>query len=105
MTSIAVLEKPHLGRRELAAGPEGPTKDYPKNLIFQGLPPILSPMDETVELRPGRFSDRLGAYRLDTIPFAVGAAATVWVWGGPLHRPITNRLMLGAGGAWLGLAV
>lgn len=62
-------------------------------------------MDETVELRPGRFSDRLVAYLFDTIPFAVGAAATVWVWGGPLARPVTDRLMLAAGGAWLGLAV
>src|SRR3569832_582097 len=105
MTSIAVLEKPHLGRRELCSGPEGPTKDYPNSLIFQGLPPILSAMDETVELRPGRFSDRLVAYLLDTIPFAAGAAGTVYVWGGPLARPITDRLMLAAGGAWLGLAV
>jgi uncharacterized RDD family membrane protein YckC len=62
-------------------------------------------MDETLELRPGRFSDRLVAYLLDTVPFAVGAAGTVWVWGGPLARPITNEVMLAAGGAWLGLAV
>lgn len=62
-------------------------------------------MDETLELRPGRFSDRLVAYLLDTIPFAAGAAATVWAWGGPLARPVTDRVMLAAGGIWLGLAV
>ncbi|HXS99421.1 MAG TPA: RDD family protein [Elusimicrobiota bacterium] len=62
-------------------------------------------MDETLELRPGRFSDRLVAYLIDTIPFAAGAAGTVFVWGGPLSRPITDRLMIGAGAAWFGLAV
>lgn len=62
-------------------------------------------MDETVELRPARFSDRLVAYLIDTIPFAVGAAGTVFVWGGPLARPITDKLMIGAAAAWFGLAV
>jgi len=62
-------------------------------------------MDETVELRPGRFSDRLVAYLLDTIPFAAGAAASVYVWGGPLSRPVTDRVMIGSGLVWLGLAV
>ena len=62
-------------------------------------------MDESLELRPGRFSDRLVAYLLDTIPFAFGAAATVWAWGGPLNRPISDRVMIAAGAAWLGLAV
>jgi uncharacterized RDD family membrane protein YckC len=62
-------------------------------------------MDESVELRPGRFSDRLVAYLLDTVPFAAGAAGTVWAWGGPLARPITNQAMLGIGASWLGLAV
>lgn len=62
-------------------------------------------MDETLELRPGRFSDRLVAYLLDTIPFTVGAVCSVWVWGGPLARPITNEALMGIGAAWLGLAV
>ena len=59
-------------------------------------------MDESLELRPGRFSDRLVAYLLDTIPFTVGAVASVWVWGGPLARPVTNQAMLEIGAAWLG---
>ena len=62
-------------------------------------------MDETLELRPGRFSDRLVAYLFDTIPFAAGAAASIWAWGGPLARPITNFAMLASGGIWLGLAL
>jgi uncharacterized RDD family membrane protein YckC len=57
------------------------------------------------ELLPGRFSDRFVAYLLDTVPFAVGAAASVWVWGGPLARPVTDAAMVGIGAAWLGLAV
>jgi uncharacterized RDD family membrane protein YckC len=62
-------------------------------------------MDDTVELRPGRFSDRLVAYLLDTVPFAVGAAVTVYAWGGPLAKPVTDKLMVADAGAWLGLAV
>jgi uncharacterized RDD family membrane protein YckC len=62
-------------------------------------------MDESVELRPGRFSDRFIAYLLDTIPFTVGAVASVWAWGGPLARPITDAALLEIGAAWLGLAV
>ena len=62
-------------------------------------------MDERLELRPGRFSDRLVAYLLDTIPFTVGAVGSVWVWGGPLARPITNEALIGIGAAWLGLAI
>jgi uncharacterized RDD family membrane protein YckC len=61
--------------------------------------------DEILELRPGRFSDRFIAYLLDTIPFTVGAAASVWLWGGPLARPITDRAMAGIGAAWMILAV
>ncbi|MDE2509944.1 MAG: RDD family protein [Elusimicrobia bacterium] len=57
------------------------------------------------ELRPGRFSDRLVAYLLDTIPFTVGAVVTVVVWGGPLNRSISNRFLLADGAAWVGLAV
>jgi uncharacterized RDD family membrane protein YckC len=62
-------------------------------------------MTETQELVPGRFSDRLLAYLVDTIPFGVGAAASVWVWGGPLARPISNRTLEVIGAAWFGLAV
>ena len=62
-------------------------------------------MDESQELRPARFSDRLVAYLLDTIPFAVGAVASVWVWGGPLARPVTNEALAAIGAVWLGLAV
>lgn len=62
-------------------------------------------MDESLELRPGRFSDRLVAYLLDAVPFAAGAAASVWVWGGPLTRPVANEALLGIGAAWLVLAV
>jgi uncharacterized RDD family membrane protein YckC len=62
-------------------------------------------MDESQELRPGRFGDRLVAYLLDTIPFTVGAVGSVWAWGGALSRPITNEVLLGIGAAWLALAV
>jgi len=62
-------------------------------------------METGQELRPGRFSDRLVAYLLDTIPFTVGSVATVLVWGGPMNRPITNRTMLAVAAAWAGLAV
>jgi uncharacterized RDD family membrane protein YckC len=62
-------------------------------------------MEPPRALVPGRFSDRFIAYLLDTIPFTVGAVATVWVWGGPLQRSITNRSLLGIGAAWIGLSV
>ncbi len=62
-------------------------------------------MDSTPELRPGRFSDRFVAYLLDTLPFAVGALATVWLWGGPLRRPLDDSFLLADGAAWTGLAV
>jgi uncharacterized RDD family membrane protein YckC len=62
-------------------------------------------MEPSLELIPARFSDRLIAYLLDTIPFTLGAVATVWVWGGPLLRPITTEFLFGVGGAWFGLAV
>ena len=54
-----------------------------------------------LELCPGRFSDRLVAYLLDTVPFAVGAVASVWVWGGPLGRPLSNRALTVLGAAWV----
>ncbi|HEX4046736.1 MAG TPA: RDD family protein [Elusimicrobiota bacterium] len=62
-------------------------------------------METSQTLTPGRFSDRLIAYLLDTVPFSVGAVASVWIWGGPLARPITNAVLLGVGAVWLGLAV
>jgi len=62
-------------------------------------------MESTFELRPARFSDRFVAYLVDTVPFVVGAVATVWVWGGPLARPISDRFLAGTGAGWLGLAV
>jgi uncharacterized RDD family membrane protein YckC len=62
-------------------------------------------MAESLELRPGRFSDRFIAYLLDTVPFAFGAAASVWIWGGPLARPITDAALVALGGLWMILAV
>ncbi|MDE2490462.1 MAG: RDD family protein [Elusimicrobia bacterium] len=62
-------------------------------------------MEDPLVLRPGRFSDRFLAYLLDTVPFVFGATGTVWVWGGPLARSISDRALLGIGAAWLGLAV
>lgn len=62
-------------------------------------------MEVSNELRPGRFSDRLVAYLLDTIPFSVGAVATVWVWGGPLDRAISSRPLAVIGALWVALAV
>lgn len=63
-------------------------------------------MDAPVpELRPGRFSDRFVAYMVDTIPFTVGAVGTVWVWGGPMNRPIEDSVLWAIGAGWLGLAV
>lgn len=62
-------------------------------------------MENAQELAPGRFSDRFVAYLLDTVPFAVGAVASVWVWGGPMNRPITDQSLMGVGAAWIGLAV
>ncbi len=62
-------------------------------------------MTESLELRPARFSDRFIAYLLDTVPFAAGATASVWIWGGPLARPITDKAMAALGAAWMLLAV
>ncbi|MFI5347162.1 MAG: RDD family protein [Elusimicrobiota bacterium] len=62
-------------------------------------------MEPTQELRPGRFSDRLVAYLLDTIPFTLGAVASVWVWGGPLARSLDDRFLAADGAVWFGLAV
>lgn len=65
-------------------------------------------MDNTQEpplLRPGRFSDRLVAYLLDTVPFGLAAVGTVWAWGGPMARPLTDRALYEIAGAWAGAAV
>lgn len=61
-------------------------------------------MEFIEELRPGRFSDRLLAYMLDTVPFAVGAVVSVWVWGGPLGRSFDDRFLALLGVAWTMLA-
>jgi uncharacterized RDD family membrane protein YckC len=62
-------------------------------------------METGEELRPGRFSDRLVAYLLDTIPFTAGAVVTVYVWAGPLGRALDDRTLFQIGAAWVGLAV
>lgn len=66
--------------------------------IEAGAPPA-------VELRPGRFSDRLVAYLVDTIPFSAGAVASIWGWGAVLQKPVTDRAMTACGAIWIGLAV
>lgn len=57
------------------------------------------------EARAARFSDRLVAYLLETVPFAVGAVATAWVWGGPLARPLGAEEMSRIVAGWATLAV
>jgi len=57
------------------------------------------------ELRPAPFSERLVAYLLDTLPFAVGAAASIWIWGAVLLREITPFTMQADGAIWLAAAV
>jgi uncharacterized RDD family membrane protein YckC len=57
------------------------------------------------ELIPARFGDRFLAYLLDTVPFVVGATGSVWIWGGPMGRPVTNQALYGLGAVWLGLAL
>lgn len=56
-------------------------------------------------MRPGRFSDRFVAYLLDTVPFSLAAVAGVWVWGGPLGRALSDRVLLLIGAVSLGAAV
>jgi uncharacterized RDD family membrane protein YckC len=62
---------------------------------------------ETVrdELRPAPFSERLVAYLLDTVPFVVAAAASIWIWGPVLQRQITPAAMWADGFLWLAAAV
>lgn len=53
-----------------------------------------------IEVRAARFSDRFVAYLLDTLPFGVGAAATIWALLGPLGKPPTPELLALIGAAW-----
>ncbi len=62
-------------------------------------------MEQTLELRPARISERFVAYLLDTVPFTVAAAASVWAWAGVLRRPPTDRVLLVLVAAWTGAAV
>lgn len=57
------------------------------------------------EARAARFSDRFVAYLVDTVPFGVGAVATVWAWGGPLGRPLGPDQLAVICAAWITLAV
>lgn len=56
-----------------------------------------------MNLRAARFSDRFVAYLLDTIPFAVGAAGTVWVLLVPLGNSPTPKLLALVGASWVAL--
>lgn len=59
--------------------------------------------DALIEVRAARFSDRFVAYLLDTVPFGVGAAATVWALIGPLKKAPTPDLLALVGAAWVTL--
>jgi uncharacterized RDD family membrane protein YckC len=61
-------------------------------------------MEQTLELRPGRFSERFVAYLIDTVPFGVAAAASAWAWLGILRRPLGDRTLVAIGAAWLAAA-
>jgi uncharacterized RDD family membrane protein YckC len=74
-------------------------------LIYQRLPPILDFVDMSVEMRPGRFSDRFVAYLVDSVPFTIAAVGGVWAWGGPFGRPLTDQALWGIGAASFGAAV
>ncbi len=67
--------------------------------------PILGVMAETPDgmpaLRAARFSDRFVAYLLDTVPFGVGAAGTVWILLGPLAKTPTPQLLALVGAGWI----
>jgi len=54
-----------------------------------------------IEMRAGRFSDRLVAYLLDGLPFAAGAAGTVWALLGPLGKAPTPELLALVGAGWV----
>ena len=55
------------------------------------------------ELRPAGFSERLIAYLIDTLPFAIAAAATMWVWSGVLGRGASLAAMEADAALWIGL--
>lgn len=61
--------------------------------------------EAVVELRAARFSDRFVAYLLDTVPFALGAVLSAYVWGGPLGRPLSPESLSRISAAWITLAV
>jgi uncharacterized RDD family membrane protein YckC len=53
-----------------------------------------------IETRAARFSDRFVAYLFDVLPFGLGAAATVWIDGVTLGRPLTPERLAFVGAAW-----
>jgi len=57
----------------------------------------------TIETRAARFSDRFVAYLIDTVPFGVGAAGTVWVVLVHLQKAPTPELLALIGAAWVTL--
>ncbi len=54
-----------------------------------------------IETRAARFSDRFVAYLLDGLPFAAGAAATVWIAIGPMAKTPTPELLAFIGASWV----
>lgn len=62
-------------------------------------------MQNALELRPGRFSDRFLAYLCDALPFAAGAVLTTWAWAGPLGREGSRGELAAIGAGWAALAV
>ena len=54
-----------------------------------------------METRAARFSDRFVAYLLDTLPFGVGASATVGVLLGPIAKAPTPELLALIGAVWV----
>ena len=60
---------------------------------------------KTVELRAARFSDRVVAYLLDTVPFGLGAVASVWLWTGPLGRVPSLEVLSAISAGWMTLAL
>ncbi len=62
-------------------------------------------LERAYALVPGRFSDRFVAYLVDTVPFSVGAVASVWIWGGPMQRVLDERSLYAIGLIWTALAV
>ncbi|MEQ1920014.1 MAG: RDD family protein [Elusimicrobiota bacterium] len=55
----------------------------------------------SIETRAARFSDRFVAYMIDTLPFGVGVAASVWVLVGPLAKAPTPEHLALIGAAWV----